>query len=199
MGTDRKIGGHSAEAATLGFYYQAFFALLTLLTQDTDNAAVGVEQLDDVTLDADGQTLLYQLKHSISAAPSPISLKSKALWRTIKVWTDALPELALSETTLHLVTVGAIVGDSPLLALTSIDADRSSLLDAMIEEAQRVVEARATAAKSGKSLPHGDRIDGCAAFLNLGNTSRINLIRRILIKQDSPSIDEIESRVANQL
>ena len=30
---------HSAEAAALGLYFQAFYALLTLLTQDTDNAA----------------------------------------------------------------------------------------------------------------------------------------------------------------
>jgi hypothetical protein len=76
---------HSAEAAALGFYYQSFFALLALMTQETDNAAVGIEQLDDVDLKANGHNLLYQLKHSISPAPPPITLKSKALWKTVKV------------------------------------------------------------------------------------------------------------------
>ncbi len=91
----RKSMEHSAEAAALGFYYQTFFALLTLLSQRTDNAAVSVEQLDDVSLSIDGQTLLYQLKHSIRIAPPPIRLTSRALWRTVKVWIDALPGLML--------------------------------------------------------------------------------------------------------
>ena len=58
----------SAEAAALGFDDQAFFALLTLMRHDTDNAAVGIEQLDDVSLKVDGHNLLYQLKHSLSKA-----------------------------------------------------------------------------------------------------------------------------------
>jgi hypothetical protein len=190
---------HSAEAAALGFYYQAFFALLTLLTQDTDNAAVSIEQLDDVDLKADGQTLLFQLKHSVNAIPAPITLKSRAFWRTIKVWIDALPALTLSETTLHLVAVASIPSSSPLTALTSKDMDRNDLVKAMVEEAQRVVEARVTAAESGKTLPYADRIDGCEAFLAISETDRLNLLRRTFIKQDSPPIGEIEKQVAGHL
>jgi hypothetical protein len=59
----------SAEDAALGFYYQAYFAFLTLLEQTGDDAGVGVERLDDVELKVDGHCLLYQLKHSIKAAP----------------------------------------------------------------------------------------------------------------------------------
>jgi C-terminal domain 7 of the ABC-three component (ABC-3C) systems len=190
---------HSAEAAALGFYFQAFYALLTLLTQDTDNAAIGVEQLDDVDLKVDGQTLLFQLKHSVNAAPPPITLKSRALWRTIKVWIDALPTLSLSETTLHLVAVASIPSDSPLTVLTSEGVDRNDLVEAMVEEAQRVVDARAAAAKSAKKLPYADRVDGCEAFLALSKTERLNLLRRTLIKQDTSPIGEIEKRVAEHL
>ncbi|MDC0713008.1 hypothetical protein POL68_31390 [Stigmatella sp. ncwal1] len=199
MGEYQQSGTHAAEAAALGFYYQTFFALLTLLSQDTDNAAVGIEQLDDVELSIDSQTLLYQLKHSISAAPPPITLKSKALWRTMKVWIDALPLLTLSETTLHLVAVGGIPDDSPLRALLSLEAARADLHDAMVEEAQRVVNARATAAKSGKPLPHAERIDGCEAFLGLTEIGQLNLLRRTLIKKNSPPISEIETCVAGYL
>jgi hypothetical protein len=117
MAEHQQSVAHSAEAAALGFYYQAFFALLTLMGQETDNAAVGIEQLDDVDLKVDGHNLLYQLKHSISNAPPPITLKSKALWKTVKVWVDILPMLTLSETTLHLVTVAKLGLDSPLIAL----------------------------------------------------------------------------------
>src|SRR5258708_10862794 len=199
MGENNQGVSHSAEAAALGFYFQAFFALLTLLAQDTDNAAIGVEQLDDVDLKADGRTLLFQLKHSISAAPPPITLKSRALWRTIKAWIDVLPALTLSETTLHLVAVASIPSDSPLTALTSEDANRDFIVGAMVEEAQQVIDARAAAVKSGKSAPYADRVDGCEAFLALSETERQNLLRRTLIKQDSSPIGEIEERVAEHL
>lgn len=190
---------HSAEAAALGFYYQVFFALLTLLSQDTDDAAVGIEQLDDVVLKADGRDLLYQLKHSLLASPPSITIKSRALWRTVKVWVDALPLLNLSETTLHLVSVAKIPDDSPLVALTSLQADRTALVAAMVDEARRVIDERAAASKARRTLPHSDRYVACTAFLALSDTVRANLLRRSLIAQGSPSIDKIEDLVADQL
>ncbi len=193
---------HSAEAAALGFYYQAFFALHTLIALKTDNAAIGIEQLDDVELKADGQTLLYQLKHSISTTPPVLTLKSRALWRTIKLWVDVMPTLTLSETTLHLVTAGNIADDSPLQALTgadNTDIARAELTLAMTSEAQRVVDARIAAAKGKKQLPYADRADGCEAFLSLSEIERLNLIRRALIKQNSPTIIEVEERITEHL
>lgn len=190
---------HSAEAVALGFYYQAFFALLTLLQRNTDDAAIAVERLDDIELNADGKTLLFQLKHSILAAPPPVTLKSRALWRTLKVWIDALPRLTLSETTFHLVAVGGIPSDSPLTALIALDADREGLVKAMVTEALRVRDARAAAASKSKDLPHADRVDGCEAFLTLSETERLNLLRRTIIKLESPAIGEIEEHVAAHL
>lgn len=190
---------HSAEGAALGFWYQSLYALLTLLGMTTDEAAIGLEQLDDIQLKADGQTLLYQLKHSISQCPPPIGVKSKSLWRTVKAWIDVLPSLTLSETTLHLVTVGGIVAGDPLEVVTDIDADRTSLTAAMTQEALRVREARKAAAKAGKALPYGDRYDGCEAFLALSETDRLNLLRRVVIRAGSPAVSEVESEIAGQL
>jgi hypothetical protein len=190
---------HSAEAAALGFYYQAFFALLTLMAQETDDAAIGIEQLDDVDLKVDGHNLLYQLKHSISNSPPPITLKSKALWKSVKVWADILSMLTLSETTLHLVTVAKLGPDSPLIALTEPNAERTELVEAMSQEAQRVLDARTAAAKAGKTLPHADRVDGCSAFLALTETERLNLLRRTIIKPSSPAVAAIEEEVAEYL
>ena len=195
-----KGSGHSAEAAALGFYYQAFFALLTLLNQDTDYAAVGVEQLDDVELRAEGRALLFQLKHSMSAAPPPVTLKSRALWRTFKIWIDAIPLLTLAETSFHLVTVAGLDDGGPLAALLSPDAERADLHAAMVDEAQGVVRDREAAVKTGKTpLPHAERVDGCEAFLNLSETMQLNLLRRTVIRKDSPAIGAIEDQVAAHL
>jgi hypothetical protein len=190
---------HSAEAAALGFYYQSFYALLALLEQNTDNAAIAVEQLDDVALKVDGQTLLYQLKHSLGTAPPPLTLKSRSLWRTIKAWIDILPRLTLSETSFHLVTVSSIANDSPLQALLDTSADRASLTGAMVAEAQHVTVVREAAKKANAALPYSDRADGCVAFLALGETERQNLIRRMKLRQDSPDITCMEPLVADHL
>lgn len=196
MGKNHTSKEHSAEGAALGFWYQSFYALRTLVMLTTDDAAIGVEQLDDVELKADGQTLLYQLKHSISAAPVSITIKSTPLWRTMKVWIDALPSLNLAETTLHLVTVGGISAESSLSALTDLEADRSDLVAAMTAEANRVIEARQAAAKANKALPYADRVDGCAAFLGLSEPERLNLLRRVQIRPDSPTVAEVEQEIA---
>lgn len=192
-------GAHAAEAAALGFYYHMLFALETLIAQITDDAAVVVERLDDVELNVDGNTLLYQLKHSMSKTPPPITLFSRALWKTIKFWIDSMPHLTLSETTLCLVVVGKVPDDSPLKALLVKDSDRVELLKSMQEEARRVVDKRSEAIQKGKKIPHEDRAAGCEAFLSLGAADQHNILRRICVQQDSPSIEKIEGRVATHL
>lgn len=190
-------GTHAAEGSALGFLYQSFYALLTLVQLNTDNGAVCVERLDDIELKADSQTLLFQLKHSISVKPPAITLKSRPIWRTMKVWIDALPALTLAETKMHLVAVGDIPADSPLMALTDAEADRADLAMAMAEEADRVLEARDAASKAGKKpLPYGDRVEGCQAFLALSESERLNLLRRTVIRPNSPSIAKIENEIA---
>lgn len=199
MDRDQSGATHAAEGAALGFLYQSFYALRSLVMLTTDEAAVSVERLDDVELKADGQMLLYQLKHSIGARPPAITLKSRPVWRTIKVWIDALPLLTLAETKLHLVAVGAIPADSPLIALTDDAADRTELVGAMTEEAERVLEARDAAAKAGKNpIPYGDRVDGCRAFLALSESERLSLLRRVVIQPNSPTIGEIEKGISEQ-
>ena len=190
---------HSAEAVALGFYYQAFFALLSLLERDTEDSSVAVEQLDDIELHANGQRLLLQLKHSIKLDPPPLTLKSRALWRTIRAWIDALPELNLSETAFHLVTVAEVPDNEPLAALLTPSGNRADLARSMAEEAERVVGSRLSARKKKQPLPFQDRAAGCEAFLSLTETQRVNLLRRVFIKPSSPNIAELPTQIARHL
>ncbi len=199
MSNPSQSGAHSAEAAALGFYYQALYALLVLFERSTDDSAVSVEQLDDVQLSADGQELLFQLKHSISATPTSTSIKSRAFWRTIKAWIDILPEISLPDTTLHLVTVGTIVKGDPLEALTEQSSDQTTMVTATVEEAERVRAARFQAKADGKDLPYSDRADGCEAFLDLSGPQRASLCSRIRLVPGSPDIASIEEKIATGL
>ncbi|MCL4850124.1 MAG: hypothetical protein KJZ78_01930 [Bryobacteraceae bacterium] len=64
--------------------------LLTLPERNTDNAAVTIEQLDDVELKTNGQTLLYQTKHS------------RSVWRTVEGLDRCPARFSAVETTFHL-------------------------------------------------------------------------------------------------
>lgn len=202
MDENDKQSVHTADDAALGFYYQTFYALLTLLQQTSDEAAVCVEGLDDVELVTNGESLLFQLKHSKLHSPVPITIKSKSLWRTLKVWIDVIPQADLSTTSFHLVSVAQISSDSPLAILKTTlgSVDKAPLVNALIEEAERVSADRKLAGEQGKkSLPHEDRFAGCEAFLELTSTMRENLVGRITIQSGAPNIAGIESQVCDQL
>jgi len=191
---------HSAEASALGFYFQSFFGLDALVGQADDAAAVAIERADDVELKASSETLLVQLKHSMSEKPPAVTIASRALWRTLKVWIDLLPVLSLAETRFHLVTVGEIGADSDLVALLKAETSRKSLVQALEQEASRVIKERDEAAAGGaKTLPHADRVDGCVAFLELTAATRLNLLRRVRIQPGALTIDQMEEAIAGKL
>lgn len=190
---------HDAGPTALGFYYQSFFALKTLLGVAGDDGAVAVESADDVELQDNGQKLLFQLKHSLKTEPPPITISSKGLWRTLKAWIDVLPALSLSESLFHLVTVAPIAEGSPLAALFNPAADRKPLVDALVNEAERVVAERKVAREAKKALPHADRAKGCEAFLKLSPDARLNLIRQARTQAGALPIDQMEDAIAQML
>lgn len=190
---------HAAAPAALGFYYQSFFALKTLVALTGDDGAVAIESADDVELKDNGQRLLFQLKHSLKTNPTVITISSKGLWRTLKAWIDVLPGLTLSETLFHLVTVAPIAKESILETLGTPKADRKPLVAALVQEAERVVSERKAAAQAKKPLPHADRAAGCEAFLRLTPDGRLNLMRQTRIQPGTMPIDKMEGAIAQML
>ena len=89
-------GGHSAVNAALGFYYQSLYGLLSIVKASHDDAAVCLERLDDVEIITNGQSLLSQLKHSLSKKPAAVTLSSVTLWKTLKAWIDVLGSVRIS-------------------------------------------------------------------------------------------------------
>lgn len=190
---------HSAQATVLGFYYQTLYALLLLLEQRTDDAAVSVERLDDVELNTNGQTLLAQLKHSIQSSPPEISIKSDALWKTIRAWIDVLPQLALSEARFQLVAVGELAAGSPLRQFQEEKPNLELLRNSLVAEAQHVVDVREQAKADGKPIPYEKRAKGCEAFLALADEDRDLFLSRIEIASGSMTVDEVEPVIASKL
>lgn len=191
-----KSTSHSAEGAALGFYYQSLYALFAILQQPHDDAAVCLERLDDVELVICGEALLIQLKHSISDDPAPITLASRALWRTLKAWIDILPKVVLDVTRFQLVSVALLQADSVLRVLLSPTDDRKVLHEELLQEARRVRDAHKAALDVGEKPPYIDRIAGCVAFIELEEVVRLTLLSRISITPGSTNISNIRDDIA---
>ena len=192
-------GGHSAAAAAMGFYYQSLYGLLHIVKATDDDAAVCLERLDDVELQLNGQTLLNQLKHSLSKKPKPVTISSVSLWKTLKAWIDVLPKVSLDDTKFQLVTVAPLPAGSPLEPLLEGSATRTKLLALLADEAKRVLDERAAAAKAKKSLPHGERASACAAYLKLTESTREALLSRVSIHPASSNIVQISEDITHAL
>nr|WP_025827781.1 ABC-three component system protein [Acetobacter persici] len=191
---------HSADDAALGFLYQAQYALLRLWNEAVDDAVIYLETLDDVMLESNGETILEQLKHSLAAKPANLTLTSVNLWKTLKAWIDVLPDLDLSKTTLHLVTVAGISSKSKLINLLDEAADRAELLTDLREEAQRVLHDRQQAQEEGKKdLPHEARAKSCKAFLELTEKKQAELLSKVRLKPSQINIRLIEDELAKSL
>lgn len=191
---------HSAADAALGFLYQGQYALLLLWRHGDDDAVIHIETLDDVVLDTRGGPILEQLKHSLKANPPAITIASVPLWKTLKAWIDALPELDLAHARFHLVAVAEISHGSPLEALLDDTADRNDLLAALNEEAKRVMrEHKGAIARKATTIPHADRAVACEAFLALPEDLKEQLLSRSGIKHKQPNIAQIEDELAKSL
>lgn len=193
-------GGHSAINAALGFYYQSLYGLLAILRASHDDTAVCLERLDDVEILTNGQSLLTQLKHSLSKKPAAVTLSSIALWKTLKAWIDVLPAVSLNDTRFQLVTVAPLPSGSAFEVLLDELSPRTKLLTLLYSEAHRIVDEHQAAKKSGKyQLPHADRVSSCAAYLGLNDIVREKLLSRITVQPAASNISEIPKDIAKEL
>jgi len=127
-------------------------------------------------------------------------LTSVNLWKTLKAWIDILPNLDLSKTALHLVTVAGISPKSTLNNLLDEKSDRTDLLRDLREEAQRVLDERQQAIQDNKlELPHVVRAKPCEAFLALTDEKQAAILSRVRIKPNQTNIRLIEDEIAKSL
>jgi hypothetical protein len=104
---------HSAVGPALGYAYQFDRAAFRLLEADDSVVHVGVEHLDDVSVQrADGTSIHEQDKATIGDKRA-LSDRSVALWKTLGIWAeraDRDPSL-LDKAEFHLVTNGEMARD----------------------------------------------------------------------------------------
>ena len=154
MGSPQK---HDATAVALAFRYQERRALFDLWETQNDDASVAVEALDDIQVNQPGLTLIEQVKHSLQPIQPEITLKSPALWKTLRIWCELLPSLDSKASKFVFICTSPIDDHSSLNSLRIEGSDRTKLLDDLDEEAKRVsADIRRAAAANGPQ-PHKEK------------------------------------------
>lgn len=82
-----------ADDKLIGFEYQFFYFLLSLLKMQTGDT-VGFEVKEDVHIENDGKITLCQLKHTIQTnsqnKPKNLTTSDIDLWKTLSLWVDII-------------------------------------------------------------------------------------------------------------
>jgi len=83
----------NADDKLIGFDYQFYYFVLTLLKMDKRDK-VGFEVKEDVHLENENNLTLYQLKHTIQTTSSGmaknLTTSDKDLWKTLSLWIDII-------------------------------------------------------------------------------------------------------------
>ncbi|MCI4251559.1 hypothetical protein MRP26_21805 [Bacillus sp. CCB-MMP212] len=187
---------HSADDSYLGYYFQGMYALIKLLEAD-DYDKVSIETEDDVYL-AGKEKTLYQLKHSIKAV-GKLNEKNDGLWKTLRIWADIIKNNGIDEKTYFIfVTPLRLEESCSLNALSTSNSDREKVINALLQEAQRVSKAR-EATKKGEEVPYKTRWKGCEAFIDLTQEQREELVNRITIHPSNFNIKDINTEVEKRI
>jgi hypothetical protein len=171
----------SAAPSALGYFYQCEVALLELLDRDDPALELSIELLDDIAFEG-AQTELLQSKLQITAGS--LTDGSADLWKTLRVWSEA--EASYPEALLVLVTTAEAPEGSIAAALRSDDRrDADSAHDRLIEHARNAAGVTLARART--------------AFLGLGEERRREMVRRIVVADKSPGIQDLDDQFAGAL
>lgn len=180
-----------ATDSALGYYYQGLYALSYFMNSSEDEEEALIEDLDDfVVKNLNNSALsLKQIKHKKS---SILSIKSKDIWTTLRIWCEYAAENDITNVTFHLITCSSLQADSELLVLCLKNSSREKLQNQLEKEAKRVISERNF---ENSNTRHQQRYKGCEKFLQLSFEQRMAILNRIVLKPSEFDINYIEEQI----
>ena len=176
-----------ASASMLGYLYQIRFGLYLTFRKlpevdDPEQFNISIETLDDVAFEKDGSAIeLLQTKYH--GAPGNLTNRSADIWKTIRVWVDAINNdaLVLGRTTLTLITTQSLPEDTIAYHLSSgSERDTAKALSIMLDVCS---EENTTNAK------------GYAAFQSLSEAQKKAFVNDIYIIGQSDNLMQIRTKL----
>lgn len=179
---------HQASEQMLGYLYQVRYALALLLENDNSDCQISIEKFDDVAFSKDDIPIqLIQLKHHIQHQGN-LADASTDMWRTIKVWLDAISETLdiLDGTNFLIITTATAQIDSAAFLLKK-DSNRNP---------DTAYEKLKTVCFSSVNQAHQRYYD---AFREAGEDTVKQLIRQIYIIDCASNIIDVEKDILKHI
>ena len=179
---------HQASEQMLGYLYQVRYALALLLENDNSDCQISIEKFDDVAFSKDDIPIqLIQLKHHIQHQGN-LADASTDMWRTIKVWLDAISETPdiLDGTNFLIITTATAPIDSAAFLLKK-DSNRNP---------DTAYEKLKTVCFSSVNQAHQRYYD---AFREAGEDTVKQLIRQIYIIDCASNIIDVEKDILKHI
>lgn len=169
---------HQATEQMLGYLYQVRYALNLLLNNDNENHLISIERFDDVAFsEDDSPKLMIQLKHHVRQHGN-LSDASTDIWRTLKVWIDAIEENQglLTDTNFLIITTANAPEDSAASLLRIKERDENLAYTKFI-----------SVANTSENKAHSSYY---SAFIKLGEDKAKKLLRKVRIIDGASNILE---------
>lgn len=179
---------HQASEQMLGYLYQVRYALALLLENDNSDCQISIEKFDDVAFSKDDIPIqLIQLKHHIQHQGN-LADASTDMWRTIKVWLDAISETPdiLDGTNFLIITTATAPIDSAAFLLKK-DSNRNP---------DTAYQKLKTVCFSSVNQSHQRYYD---AFREAGEDTVKQLIRQIYIIDCASNIIDVEKDILKHI
>lgn len=179
---------HQASEQMLGYLYQVRYALALLLENDNSDCQISIEKFDDVAFSKDNIPIqLIQLKHHIQHQGN-LADASTDMWRTIKVWLDAISETLdiLDGTNFLIITTATAPIDSAAFLLKK-DSNRNP---------DTAYEKLKTVCFSSVNQAHQRYYD---AFREADEDTVKQLIRQIYIIDCASNIIDVEKDILKHI
>ena len=179
---------HQASEQMLGYLYQVRYALALLLENDNSDCQISIEKFVDVAFSKDDIPIqLIQLKHHIQHQGN-LADASTDMWRTIKVWLDAISETPdiLDGTNFLIITTATAPIDSAAFLLKK-DSNRNP---------DTAYQKLKTVCFSSVNQAHQRYYD---AFREAGEDTVKQLIRQIYIIDCASNIIDVEKDILKHI
>lgn len=179
---------HQASEQMIGYLYQVRYALNLLLKNDDEQAQISIEKFDDVAFSEDDiPKVLIQLKHHVKHR-GDLTNASTDIWRTLKVWIDAMKESPnLIKTTNFMIITTAFAPEDTAAYYLKDHKDRNS------EEAYQLLKS---VCEESKNKNHAKYYN---AFNSFGEESMKKLLNKVYVIDGGSNIIDVEEELKREI
>ena len=182
------MSNHQASEQMIGYLYQVRYALNLLLKNDNEQAQISIEKFDDVAFSEDDvPKVLIQLKHHVKHY-GDLTNASTDIWRTIKVWIDAVKEVPdLIKTTNFIIITTASAPENSAAYYLKNHKERNS------DEAYRLLKK---VCEESNNKSHEKYYE---AFISLNEEVRKQLLNKVFVIDGGSNIIDVEEELKREI